>query len=127
VEEMELSALKYPSMRDELIDYVTALSDITYQQRYWIGGETSDEVKHDELDYAIHFLYDDTCLSRNPLEAIGLFLKNDDEAALVGDLIGALEKVFDIYGTKLGDNEYIKTSEWKDVISRAGKLKAALS
>jgi len=124
---MELSALKYPHMRDELIDHVKALSDVAYQQKYWIRGEVSDEVEHDELDYAIHFMYDDTCLSRNPSEAIGLFLKNDHEAALVGDLIAALERVLNIYGAKLRDEEYLQTSEWKDVISRAGKLKIELS
>ena len=121
---MELSELKYPSMRDELIGYVDALASKEYQASAWVSGGGAAE--HDELDYAIHFLYDDTSLATNPNKAIGWFLKDEREAEAVKRLIVALDKVFEVHGTDLDDAAYIASHEWNDVVAAAAGVQEAL-
>lgn len=115
--------MKYPEMRHELIDHLQALSDINYQRDVWSGQYQHPEIEHDELDYAVHFLFDDTCLAENPSKAIGWFLNNEKEAQTVKDLVTALEEVFHIYGTNLDDADYIEKPEWSKVLQAAYNAK----
>ena len=124
MEDMVLAEMKYPEMRMELIGHLQALSDINYQRDVWGDHKQCTGVKHDELDYAVHFFFDDTCLSENPAAAIGWFLKDEGEAAAIKVLVAALERVFDIYGTKLDDSVYIETPEWLDVLNAAAEARA---
>lgn len=119
--------MKYPDMRDELIDYLVSLSDKDYQDAVWVRREARSGVVHDELDYAIHFIYDDTCLGQNPSEAIGWFLKNEDEAESIRSLVLALNLVFSKYGLDLSDREYIAKPEWSDVVRAAERSRSVLS
>lgn len=74
MENLELSELKFPSMREELVSYLTGLSDSDYQFHAWVE-RSSPNLAYDELDYTIHFLYDDTGLAENAYTWIGLVLK----------------------------------------------------
>jgi len=118
--------MKYPEMRHELIDYLSSLSDKDYQEAVWVRGEARSGVVHDELDYAIHFIYDDTCLGQNPSEAIGWFLKSEDEAKSIRSLVFALDLIFSKYGLYLSDKEYIAKPEWSDVVRAADDSKSLL-
>lgn len=114
-----MSDLRYPQMRLELIEYINALSDISYQNRVWVGGILEGPVVHDEFDYAIHFLYDDTSLASDPFSMIGEVLRNSMEAEKISTLIKAIDLVFDKYGTKLSDAEYLRKPEWEAVVLAA--------
>ena len=118
MEKLELSQLKYPSMREELVDYINGLGNKEYQYQAWVKGERPGG-GHDELDYAIHFLYDDTDLADDPESMIGWILTGKNEADAITVLIDSLNIFFDIYGTGLSDEEYLAKDEWSDVINAA--------
>lgn len=110
-------------MRNELIDYLTSLSDVDYQRSVWVNGEVRDDVVHDELDYAVHFIFDDTCLGSNPAQAIGDILKDENEAKYIMSLVEEMEYIFEKYGNNLSDNEYISKPEWRGVLQAASDAK----
>ncbi|ROP60166.1 hypothetical protein EDF81_3003 [Enterobacter sp. BIGb0383] len=105
-------------MRGELIEYLHALSDREYQYQSWVRGNRPGG-GYDELDYAIHFLYDDTDLAKAPNLMIGWILTGENEANAIASLIRALDTVFDKYGTGLSDEEYLDKNEWGSVLTMA--------
>lgn len=123
---MERAEMKYPHMREELIGYLHSLADKEYQLAVWVRDEPYPDVVHDELDYAIHFIYDDTCLGSDPGEAIGWFLKNDLEAQSIRNLVRCLDSLFATYGMNLEDAQYIEKPEWLDVMDAASSCEALL-
>ncbi|WP_460552642.1 SCO4402 family protein [Comamonas piscis] len=116
---MEFSKIKYPNMRDELLHYLSNLSNITYQKNAWVEGEFPPGVEFDNLDSAIHFLFDDTSLGDDPSSMVGVILIDEREVKFIADLIEALNSVFEKYGLNLSDESYINLPEWKEVIKRA--------
>lgn len=116
MEKLELSELKFPSMREELISYLSRLSDLDYQYQAWVE-RSSPGLDYDELNYTIHFLYDDTGLAENASDWIGLVLRDEIEARSVENVVSALDLVFDKYGTELSDKEYLEKKEWLWVVN----------
>jgi len=116
MEKIELSELKFPSMREELISYLSGLSDLEYQYQAWVE-RSSPGLDYDELNYTIHFLYDDTGLAENASNWIGLVLRDEVEARSVENVVSALDLVFDKYGTELSDKEYLEKKEWLWVVN----------
>ncbi|MDN6866213.1 MULTISPECIES: hypothetical protein [Pseudomonas] len=116
MEKLELSELKFPSMREELISYLSGLSDLEYQYQAWVE-RSSPGLDYDELNYTIHFLYDDTGLAENASNWIGLVLRDEVEARSVENVVSALDLVFDKYGTELSDKEYLEKKEWLWVVN----------
>ncbi len=111
--------LKYPHMREELKEYLYELSSIEFQKKNWIKNDKNNFIHKSQFDYSVHFLYDDTDLSITPEKYIGIFLENQQEANLVYDVIKAIDIIFKKYGLELIDEEYIKSTEWSDVLKRA--------
>lgn len=120
-----MADVKYPEMRTELIQHLQALSDVEYQQRVWVLGESDGATEHDEFDYAVHYIYDDTRLATDPASTIGTILRSDEEAGTVSKLVDAIDMIFQKYGTKLSDAEYIQLPEW-DAVLKAAKEAASL-
>ncbi|VFS48572.1 SCO4402 family protein [Budvicia aquatica] len=125
MKKLEINELKYPWMRDELIIYLHGLSDEKYQSKAWIEDDHPNG-GHDELDYTIHFLYDDTDLANDPLSLIGWILRDTIEANAIAALIDKLNILFEMYGTDLSDKEYLAKTEWKDVVKAAKLAEMAL-
>lgn len=119
--------MKYPEMRKELIAYLSGLSNLQYQRDCWVNGNCPDGVEHDEFDYVVHFLFDDTKLSSNPKSLIGYLLKNESEAILIQRLCQEIERIFEKYGTNLSDEEYMACHEWSTVISTARQAHAEIT
>ncbi len=111
--------LKYPNMREELVDYLSGLSDLDYQRNVWVAGKSPPGIVHDELDYAIHFIFDDTCLAKNFSSEIGDILFNQEEADAVDALVDALNYIFGKYGLNLTDSGYIEKPERTSVLQAA--------
>lgn len=118
MEKLELSQLKYLGMREELISYLQGLSDRDYQYKAWVEGNRPNG-GHDELDYTIHFLYDDTELASDSASMIGWILLSSDEAHAISNVIKALDIIFNKYGLNLTDKEYIEKDEWGNVVEMA--------
>lgn len=74
---------------------------------------------YDELDYTVHFLYDDTELASDPASMIGWILLSLDEVNAISNVIKALDVVFNKYGLNLTDKEYIEKDEWANVVEMA--------
>jgi len=115
---MVFSEIKYPGMRAELIEYLQALSDAKYQRIAWVEHSLGGG-KYDELDLAIHFIYDDTNLSNNPDFDIGTILVNKNESDSIKQLVKEMDVLFERYGLTLSDEEYIGKPEWENVILKA--------
>ena len=116
MEKLELSELKFRSMREELISYLSGLSDLEYQYQAWVE-RSSPGLDYDELNYTVHFLCDDTWLAENASNWIGLVLRDEIEARSVENVVSALDLVFDKYGTELSDKEYLEKKEWLWVVN----------
>ncbi|MES2821393.1 MAG: hypothetical protein V4812_20660 [Pseudomonadota bacterium] len=114
-----MNNLKLATMRKELLQYLEGLSDIEYQKKIWVAGERTEGVMHDELDYTIHFLYDDTDLATDPDSLIGWILLDKIEVDSIKELISALDRLFEVHGLNSTDEEYMQAKEWGFVISAA--------
>jgi hypothetical protein len=113
--------MKFPDMRHQLVTNLKSLSDWEYQKKCWVLKECPEEVENDEFDLSVHFLFDDTELASDPESAIGYFLKNKIEAQAVKSVCDELDSIFDKYGYKHTDDEYINFAEWHNVIESATK------
>lgn len=111
--------IKYPSMREDLIRSLLELSDPEYQRNKWLPENSSNGFPESNLDYSVHFLFDDTSLATFPEKCVGWFLKDVGEAKLVFEVTQALNNIFMKYGTELEDREYIQLPEWLDVVQKA--------
>lgn len=107
---------KYSTMRNELIEYLKGLADKTYQYDCWVNNKCPDNVENDELDYAVHFLFDDTNLSSDPESHVGDILKNGEEVQVIKMVCIQLSNIFEKYGHDLTDEEYICLDDWKLVL-----------
>lgn len=113
--------LKFPQMREELIEYLRELSDFDVQKKEWIASSNPDGHPKSQFDYSVHFLFDDTCLATEPNEAVGWYLNDEKEAQLISDVVNALNQIFDRYGVGLSDEDYMKVPEWMDVLNASAK------
>lgn len=111
--------LKYPEIRMELLGYLRKLKDLKYQMKAWVNQDFPADVQYDHLDLAIHFIFDDTDLGSDARMAIGEILLDEQEAALMGQLVDAINAVFEAYGTDMPDGFYIQVAEWTRVVACA--------
>ena len=103
--------LRFPWMRDELLGYLNQLAN----PRLVPPGESNPV----PLDYAVHFLFDDTVLADDPRMAIGDFIATNEEAEAVGRVVSILDHVLSVHGTHHPDEYYLQQPEWGAVLSAA--------
>jgi hypothetical protein len=114
---MVRTMIKFPEMREELIDRIQLLSDNIYQQSYW-----GSKVPHLGFNYIIHFFFDDSILSEAPEKCMGYILKNKQEVEFVSDLCKKINHILDVYGSNEPDDLYINTPEWDDLMRKANEF-----
>ena len=117
----ESCMVKYPKMREELLETLRSLADREYQHKVWIENDYPPGIEYDSFDEAVHFLYDDTVLAENPDAAIGVIIEDEKEARLMSAVCQAIDLVFEALGTGVSDEEYIKSAEWTGVVEAALK------
>lgn len=122
MENMELTRIKYPDMRMNLIAYIESLSDLEYQRQYWGKADPKNPDFYDDFDESIHFLYDSTDIATDPKSWLGLVLRNDKEVTLVSALTESIEKLFQEHGLDLADEKYMETKEWTLILNNAKAL-----
>lgn len=115
----ESCMVKYPKMREELLETLRSLADREYQHKVWLERDYPPEIKYDCFDEVVHFLYDDTVLAENPDAALGVIIEDEKEARLISAVCQAIDLVFEALGTGVSDEEYIKSSEWTRVVEAA--------
>ncbi len=111
--------VKYPKMREELLETLRSLADRDYQHKVWLERDYPPGIKYDCFDEVVHFLYDDTVLAENPDAAIGVIIEDEKEARLMEAVCQAIDLVFEVLGTEVSDEEYITSSEWTRVVEAA--------
>ena len=117
-ESTPVKSLKSPWLRAQFIDFLEGLADHNYQIENWQVLHENAK-RYDELDYTVHFLYDDTELSRDAKSCVGEILYDADEVKAVEQIIASLDAVFDRYGLTQTDRDYINTPEWVSVVKTA--------
>ncbi|MCA1368873.1 hypothetical protein I6F15_15905 [Bradyrhizobium sp. BRP14] len=115
-----MSLLEFPWMRAQLLDFLRGLADYQYQLENW-QVVRPNVTRYDELDYTVHFLYDDTRLASDPESTIGAFLYDQNEVQGIRSIIAAIDQVFETYGLELSDAEYLEKPEWMQVVDAAAK------
>ncbi len=115
-----MNDIRYPWMRAQFIDFVQGLADFSYQREHWQEFHDTEK-EYDELDFTVHFFYDDTKLASDPESVIGSCLYDCEEAELVRSIVSALDIVFDKYELELKDKEYLEKPEWQAVVQAAIK------
>ncbi|MCK5374272.1 MAG: hypothetical protein KAJ40_03225 [Alphaproteobacteria bacterium] len=108
--------VKFIDMRNELVGYLEGLANPSYQQACWVDGNCPKGIEHDEFDYVVHFLFDDTTLSSDAEKWVGLCLRNNQEAAAIKNICIKIDTIFQKYGYELTDAEYITLPEWQTVV-----------
>lgn len=116
----------YSDMRQQLVRTVATLADLEYQQRVWIRHEMPPGVDVDSFDQAVHFIYDDTCLGDDPSEAIGWYVRDEEEATAIRRLVAELDVLFNLMGTSAPDAEYIESKQWPEIVREAKSLHEVL-
>ncbi len=113
--EQSIGTLQYPNMRLELLDYLDGCLEAARKCRKTrsCGAETLPE-----LDFLIHFLFDDTDIASDPEKTIGVFLKSKEEAFAVYDLAMLFDAILKTYGRVSQNAIYVQAQEW-DGIERA--------
>ena len=111
--------MRYPAMRVDLMASIEDLARIESLQQPSPAGSL--------LDYAVHFLFDDTGLAEDASSCVGVFLANEAEAVLVSRVCDAVDAVFQKYGTELSDPEYSRCPEWTQVVRSAQAAQILLS
>ena len=114
--------VKYPWMRAQLLATLNSLSDVTYQKDVW-GKPNPIAKSYDDFDAAVSFLYDDAGLNNYAADAIGSILIDESEAALIAELLTAIDKLFQEHGKNLSDKEYRETNEWAKIVEKANQMK----
>lgn len=113
--------------REQLLMHMEMLADRVRHYNAWVlQKHVVPGREHDEFDYLVHFLYDDTDLAADPFGYIGLVLKSEEEARVIQAVVRELDSVFDKYGTELSDEQYIGLPEWNHVIEAASKAHEVL-
>src|SRR3546814_14553432 len=98
MDDMERPGLMYPNMREELLEYLDGLADLDYQQKVWLRCEPHPGIQHDELDYALHFLFDDTDLAESLEQSIGVFPLDNEETRVGNFVTQALDELQTLSG-----------------------------
>ena len=111
--------VRYPYMREALLETIHKLANREYQHRAWVNQEFPDPNRYDCFDNVVHFLFDDSYLADDAERTIGAILENEKEAEVVQRIINSINIVLKKLGTEASDEEYINCPEWDDVVVAA--------
>jgi hypothetical protein len=109
-----MKSLRFPWVRTELIDHL----------RYLIAPKSyADKDPHfTGVDYAMHFILDDSVLGEDPSSSIGYVLRSNEEAQSVAQLADAMVKLLDRYGKHAEDRALASSPEWASVAKASKSL-----
>lgn len=107
---MEQSDLRFPWKRKELIaflDEIVALVD-----------PPSRKKDSRDIDEIVHFFFDDTDLFPHANAEIGTFLKDNNEADAIRELLTSLNGIIHELGD-VSTRRYAEHPDWKDIEEKA--------
>jgi hypothetical protein len=108
--------LRYPSIRDDLLQVLHQLADAEMQQEGWDHQEALPQTKSNRLSALLRFFYTSVSLAKDPSLTIGFFLKDDNEVHLVWSVLDAVEKIFQTAGVDATCETYVTCAEWSNLV-----------
>lgn len=111
--------LKYPTLREELMQYLHIMADRELAYQTWVCQKTDDASNQGSFTDAIGFFFDYTSVGRKE-QSIGWIVKNEKEYEAVCKLMSRMNSVLQkVGGGYAPDIEYLQTEEWNSVIEAA--------
>lgn len=119
VMEQAMNPIKHPALRNNLMVDLKGL--------YESGTATHVDLRQVEsdLDFVIHFFYDDTSLSEDASKAVGWFLRSEEEAVRIREIVSAMDAFFAEFGMYLKDKHVLEDERWLDLMSAISRYLAA--
>lgn len=119
-----LANVRFPEMRQEVIEQLGALADRDYQQRVWIERIYPHDKFYDDLTMTINILYDIALPDPERWMGAVLMSKREvDELAGLEEVLGPL--IDDLRNAS--DQTYISDPRWSEVVSAARSALSAMT
>ena len=119
VELPELSGIRFPEMRRNVISAVRALADGEYQRRVWIERIYPNEGYYDDFTLNLNILYDDTLVLDDPVSTLGTVLRSESEVVAMVELGSAIDEALRLEGDGKVDADYLASPSWAAVLRAA--------
>ena len=122
---MSDTRIKYQNYRLEIEDVVNALSDISYQKKYWKYYKFEPKEPICGFKYSYNILFDDLPgLAEDPHSTIGDYLIDEREADAMAALIAPLDRLLNRYGVLMTPQQAWADPLWETVVEKAKILRA---
>jgi hypothetical protein len=112
--EGEVTEIRFPEMRMNVLDNLNSLRNRDHQIRTWVKHEA-----YDSFDEVIHALFDDSNFDDGTRSSIGALLFEEGEADRITEVMNLIDRLFDKYGKELSDGEYMDKPEWPAIMTSA--------
>jgi hypothetical protein len=108
--------LRYPSIRDDLLQVLHHLADAEKQQGNGGSRESVTRTESNRLSALLRFFYASVSLAKEPSLTIGFFLKDDKEVHSVWSVLDAVEQIFQTAGVDATCETYVACTEWSNLV-----------
>ena len=118
------SGLMIPVWRCELMQTLKELADPVHQQKAWLEQAVDRQVING-AGQAYHALFEDLALQNDPKGAVGKFLFDDSETAILAPLVDLMAEI----RAELGEPDsarYVSHPRWPEVVGLAAGARAEL-
>jgi hypothetical protein len=115
----ELSDVRFPDMRSNVISAIYALANREHQHRVWIERTYPREGYYDDFTLNLNVLYDDTLVLDDPAATLGTVLRSQDEVVAMGTLAAAIDNLLRQEGDGKADADYMASPLWDAVVRSA--------
>ncbi|MGZ8750460.1 MAG: SCO4402 family protein [Pseudonocardia sp.] len=112
----QVSSIRFPAMRQEVLSALESLSDRNHQAAAW-GRHDRRAGRYDDLTLNVHILYDDCQVLPDPQTAVGAVLLAGETARL-RHLHKALNPLLEDLGDS-SDAVYLADPRWPSVVHAA--------
>lgn len=113
-------SIKYPSMRQNLVDVLCRLSDLDYQQAVWLDS-SQEQIRDSEYDYfdlTTKSLLDDFIWDAAE-RLIGAIFRDTEELEASLDVVKQLSIFLQTKTTNQGVDMYINDPDWLLIVATA--------
>ena len=112
VKAMNTSTIKFPEMRAEMLDYLDLVGRLQQDQESPSAAE--------DLEYIVHYFFDDTELAQKPDEYIGITLISKEEVSVIRNFGKLLNEYLEKFSPGASPLRFEEGEEWKAIQTAAG-------
>jgi hypothetical protein len=122
--EQTMKTLRFPALRPNITVALMSLADTELQRRVWLGRGLPELGKCASFGDVVHNIYDDTAVGDNLERSIGEVLYDQAEADSLRQITSRIDLMFDKYGGRLPDKDYLNKSEWPEIVDASSNCLA---